>query len=192
MSTVKTTNIQHPSAASPNLTLAADGSVSGGAGLGGLVHIATESFNAVSSVSIDDVFSSTYDNYRVLFHGSSTASASTGLLVRLRVSGSDITTTTYRYNYNLQGSASAGAFVTSNKWQIGNVTTYATSSLDLAEPFLSSSTGFVCTTFTEGSNNYAGVHGGREPSGSVDGFTLYPDGAYTITGTIRIYGYANS
>lgn len=158
----------------------------------GLVHLHTESFSAVSSVSIDDVFSSTYDNYRILFHGSSTSSSSTGLLMRLRVSGSDITTSTYKYNYNLHGSASTGSFVTSSRWQIGNVTTYATSSLDLAEPFLSSSTGFVCTTFAEGSNNYVGVHGGREPSGSVDGFTLYPDGAYTITGNLRIYGYRNN
>ena len=36
------------------------------AGAGGLVHINTTTFSAVSSVSLNDVFTSDYDDYRIV------------------------------------------------------------------------------------------------------------------------------
>ena len=59
----------------------------------GLVLLNTTSFSAVSSQSINDVFSATYKNYLVQFVG--TQSTSAGFTMRLRVSGADNTNSTY-------------------------------------------------------------------------------------------------
>ena len=64
---------------------------------GGLVKIADTTFSAQSTVSINNCFSSTYENY--LFQGRYTTAASSGSITyRLRASGTDANT-----NYNEYG-----------------------------------------------------------------------------------------
>ena len=62
----------------------------------GLVLLAQESFSAVSTVSVDSVFSAEYDNYRLV--ASITGSTSLLMLARLRASGTDDTGTNYSRN----------------------------------------------------------------------------------------------
>lgn len=194
MSTIKTTHLQHPSSGSPNLTLAADGSVSGGAGLGGLVHIHTESFSAVSSVSIDDVFTSDYQNYRVLIANENSASGDRYL--RLRVSGTDITSSIYnRQNISGSGaSANAARQGDANTWNMGNQTANQGQSVT-ATFFRPAEARWTAGEYSMTRDPatpifYVGYLSHRA-STAYDGLTFYT-ATGTMTGTIRIYGYANS
>jgi hypothetical protein len=192
MSTIKATHIQHPSAASPNLTLASDGTVSGGAGLGGLVHIHTETFASVSSVSIDDVFSEEYDNYRIIIYGA-TASTDNALDFRLRASGTDSTSSDYHLqilnyaNTSLSGGRQTGGVSA----EFGRINTGGSSfGIDMCSPFLPKVTTFISNNSYNLDSTVRQVYGRHGATTSFDGLTIYHSG--TITGTIRIYGYANS
>ena len=62
----------------------------------GLVLITAASFSAVTSVSLAaDTFTSTYNNYKIIWQVNST-SASGSTTVRMRAAGADNTTTSYR------------------------------------------------------------------------------------------------
>ncbi len=73
-----------------------------------MVLLNTTSFSAVSSQSINDVFSATYDHYKLKlwFFG---ASASGALSFRYRVGGADNTTSNYARQYIVAGSTTISA-----------------------------------------------------------------------------------
>jgi hypothetical protein len=172
--------------------LAADGSVSGGAGLGGLVHLHTEEFTAQPSVSIDDVFSADYDIYRLVYFGF--ASAYTALHLRLRASGADTTTNYARQTLRAGLTTVTADTGTTNTAGIGAIhTSRSLVTSDIAGPYLAQQT--VINAFSgAGAPRIDFEVGVQTDSAIFDGFTLYPDVAQpsrTLTGTIRIYGYAN-
>lgn len=209
MSTIKTTNLQHPSAASPNLVLAADGSVSGGAGLGGLVLVSPTSiansggsasasggqvtFTGVSSVSLNGVFTSAYTNYRIVarVYGDATNRA---VRLRFRVSGSDDSTSNYAvggYRARVNGTV-AGYSETGAAYAVVNYVneTRGTLSMDVFDPQKTEFSKFSGTG--SGSDDVAGMgqfFGGYFAQNTVfDGFTIYPNTG-NLTGIIRVYGY---
>jgi hypothetical protein len=158
---------------------------------GGLVHIATESFSAVSSVSLNGVFTSAYDNYKILVSGVS--SNSSDVQMRLRVSGTDATgASDYRTQALVGENTTASAFRSSaSTWLVGVDSSVRYSiSLDLFDVFLTQKTQFISQSPRGNDRAYllAGFH---DLSTSYDGFTLL-DNLGTVTGTIRVYGYANS
>jgi hypothetical protein len=193
MSTIKATHIQHPSAASPNFTLASDGTVSGGAGLGGLVHIHTETF---ASVSIDDVFSAEYDNYLMTLVPVGTGRVA--LRLRFRSGGTDNTASSYQGQYMSYESTTlyAARETNNSNSRIGAVDPNATPvAVEIMSPFLSSQTVGVSrlgiAAAAASSNGVAVESFGFSGTTSFDGFTLFLASG-TFTGTLRIYGYANS
>lgn len=191
MSTIKTTNLQHPSAASPNLVLAADGSVSGGAGLGGLVHINTTTFSAVSSVSLDNVFTSDYENYAIILRAlGSVEYTGRG---RLRAAGTDNTTAN---SYILQfvrgiSTAASASNNVNNLWDsffYGDATA-GVARYDFYRPNVAATTFFTGSFFAR--NDYVQSVGGYHTQAtSYDGITFIASTG-TITGTISVYGYSN-
>jgi hypothetical protein len=196
MSTIKATHIQHPSAASPNFTLASDGTVSGGAGLGGLVHIHTETFASVSSVSIDDVFDATYDNYRVMIFFNNTGSADTNF--RWRASGVDnATTSSYiTTRFRVQDTTLQGNRYADNKAVSVGVSRpqVAGLSIDIIHPFQSVATTFMAHAMDNGGGTQADLYlysGYHNQLSSYDGFSFFPNGGL-LTGSLSVYGYANS
>jgi hypothetical protein len=74
---------------------------------GGLVHINTTSFTAVASQSLDNVFTSTYDNYRLFADFS--ASTNIDITLRFRASGSDNSTSNYTSQLLFGNGSSASA-----------------------------------------------------------------------------------
>lgn len=193
MSTIKTTYLQHPSSSSPNLTLASDGSVSGGAGLGGLVHIATESFSGVSSVSLDNVFTSTYDNYRIVVAADFAAGTA---YLRLRISGTDKSSSTYRRTLASYSTAGAGPVVEAANSATGVTLTFtgattAKTTVDVFSPYINGKTWFSFQGAADGSNQNV-VHGAGDQTETIqcDGFTLL--NTANFTGSLSVYGYANS
>jgi hypothetical protein len=196
MSTIKATHIQHPSAASPNLTLASDGTVSGGAGLGGLVHIHTESFSGVSSVSLDNVFTADYENYKMIVRVNAVASA-TLLNMRFRSGGVDATGTNYNSQELQVNATTLNGTRTNNTTQqvIMNLRTDLMGQqrfVELYQPALPLGSNYFIT----GYDPYAGgllkiTNGTYSTAASQDGLTLYPS-VGTVDGTVSVYGYANS
>ena len=65
----------------------------------GLVYITQTSATSGSSLSVNNVFSSTYSNYRILIDGYQPATAGTALVMRMRVGGADEAGANYYYGY---------------------------------------------------------------------------------------------
>jgi hypothetical protein len=155
------------------------------------------SFSAVTSLSLNSVFTSAYNNYKVIVAGL-TGSVVTQTFGRWRVSGTD---TAANYDnaafYVKNGATSGVAGVTgATLSSFGfayhyNSSGYRTTSaiLDVYGPQLAQS-----TTATYQSANYDSsffsLNGAtyHSPSTQFDGLTIFP-GSGNITGTIQVFGY---
>jgi len=159
----------------------------------GMTFIDDEIFSAVSSVSFNNVFTSTYRNYYIVvdFEGS----ANDGCRIRLRASGSDNTSSNYaNQRYNADGSGTNAVRATSdNKWNIVDTTTGGSGCyIVMYNPQTSNQSAMVMQGYSGGSTPTLSGNGNFfSSSTSFDGFTLFPS-AGTITGQIRVYGLANS
>jgi len=152
-------------------------------------------FSGASGVSLNGIFTSTYDNYRFVF--STTSNSATGYLnMRLRSAGSDITATNYSssviqaaYGSTALGNDAGGTGQTTwSRFGYYDGTADALSiSGDIFLPFVTAFTSFTNIKARQG-------YGGEISTGvyrattSVDGITIYPGGG-NITGSIQIYGY---
>ena len=154
-------------------------------------------FSGVSSVSLNDVFSSTYDNYRILLN----VKGSTNLTIqmRYRVSGADNTASSYLYgrmgidNNGTTNNTNTGATSFSN---ICNASTEYFGALDFTcffpnktEKTEMSGTGTGLRTDYAAAAFYS-FGGLFDATTSFTGFTLFPSTG-TITGTVRVYGLKN-
>jgi hypothetical protein len=158
----------------------------------GMVLLNTTSFSAVSSQSISDVFSTTYDAYRIIVQTTDPASNQT-FTMRLRVSGADDSSSTYT---RTTGGTNVGGFVsvtgTTTSFFLGYVggTSNYTGVLDVVNPFASKTTSLtgssLCNNaaFNALTNWYSSGWFGATTS--FTGFTLL-FGANT-TGTVSVYG----
>ena len=163
------------------------------ASAGGLVHINTTTFSAVSSVSLNDVFSATFNNYRIVAKFV-TSSYALPVFFRYRVGGVDNTSTaTYLTRGGDQG-AFISAAVDASEFRVcsgypgGNYFT-----MDSLDPFASQYTtgGFNSSATLIGVADTARFGSFTHASNtSFDGFTLYTTSG-TTTGTVRVYGYKN-
>jgi hypothetical protein len=88
----------------------------------GMVLLNTTSFSGVSSQSVNDVFSATYDEYLIQLNGKGSTGA--GVLFRLRASGSDATNATYNYQNFVASSTSVSGSRsnTQTSWDIVELT----------------------------------------------------------------------
>ena len=159
----------------------------------GLVKINTTSFSGVSSQSINDVFSATYDNYKLVIKLVSTGE--TRLDFRMRVSGADNSTSNYYKQSNIAkdtGVAGAESLAQDKFIGFGTNTTITPILFEVFSPFIAEATGFlgwnhkVETLATVHENNFSsGLH---NVASSFTGITFFPSSG-TITGTVSVYGY---
>ena len=182
-----------PVATSPGLVLVTPTSIANSGGSasasGGAV-----TFSGVSSVSLNGVFTSTYDNYRV--HVTGTHSAGADCTFRLRVSGADNSTSNYQWRQNVTSTANTSYGANSSggndtQWRVTYMQTTDTSAgWHIYAPQLAKYTSF------EG----WGLGGGQDMGTFMGRFvaTTQFDGlsflcaSGTLTGVIRVYGYKNS
>jgi hypothetical protein len=166
----------------------------------GLVLLNTTSFSAVSSVSLaQDTFTSTYDNYRILFRVTS-GSASNWLTLRFRTAGTDNTSSTYESGSlarRTNGAATDTGDGTSAN--VAYVVGYTTADrialcLDILSPKLAQTTYYSGTAF------------GASPAGSTTLGSYVTNGAFlnttvfdsvsfistagNITGSYSVFAYA--
>ena len=164
----------------------------------GLTLIAAPtSFSAVTSQSLNNVFTSTYLNYKVLITLTGT-SASSGISLRFRASGSDDTTSNYngalvRYRSGSASITDYSQFVNATSVTIGESGFTASPNSAFIE--------FTCNSPQASQNTYLNGQASNMDDGfvnfamhktttSFDGFTLICSGGNNMTGNIAVYGLA--
>lgn len=179
--------------ADTNVTAYYDGSSWQTVGASGLTLIKTQVIgSAVSSVEVTDAFSSSYDTYKIVISGGNT---STTVNWRLQLGA---TTTGYYYGgrYQDYSGAGQGAVQGSNvaSWVVGvGSTTGNDMSVEVRNPNRADETSFSATfgdVLTAGS--WISTAGNLNNTTQYTAFTLFPSSGTATSGTIRVYGYANS
>jgi hypothetical protein len=162
----------------------------------GLTLINTTSFSGVASQSSDDVFSSTYDNYRIVLKY--TQSTSNTTTMRFRTSGSSNTNATYSnavYRYQSDNTVGGQAgdesqtVLTINGAAIANfVNTY---SIDVFSPNLAEYTNINMVGYLgQSASRVRAIFGSGHFANTTlfDGFQIISTTG-NITGTYSVYGY---
>ena len=143
---------------------------------------------SVSTVVVSDVFSATYDNYRIFVQGGST---STSAYLTLQLGA---TTSNYRFDYiygNLAGTVgSVGSVGASNFAYLGFAGISNMADISLVGPNKTAATMCMAAAGRTG-NNMGTFVGVQIDSTSFTGFTLGCTGGTMTGGTIRVYGYKN-
>jgi hypothetical protein len=164
-----------------------------GAASSGLTVINTTSFSAVSSQSINDVFSATYASYKIITN-ITTSDAAPSLQFRLRVSGTD-TTSGYRSQYLFGNNTSiGGSRDLTNQWTMSYVVSNRPTN-----PTFNVHNPFATNTTTAEVNYIEAPIGsiisyltvfGIDNTTSYTGCTIYPSTG-TMTGSITILGLSS-
>jgi len=159
----------------------------------GLVFINKTSFSAVTSIAIDNVFSSTYEQYRVVFRATNSTTATTSMVFR----ASAVDTTT---NYTTQFLAVNAGSITSNRFTGGNNFDLGGGQAgpnhiicDMYGPNLAAVTS---TLFLEnnsyGTGNNFAVHANAQNSSTQFDGLKFSISSGTFTGTVSVFGYQDS
>lgn len=163
---------------------------------GGLVLVNQTNFSAASTISLNNIFSSTYDNYRVIIDLTS-ASASSLVTVRLIASG---TASTSAYYYGQTGATETGSTTNTGSsgdssrlflWDHNSTYPYNSATMDVVSPFLTKTTKIIHqTVFVNSSSTVIHRSSGMQHSvlSSYDGLQFNVSSG-NITGTVQIYGY---
>ncbi len=157
---------------------------------GGIIHIETQTFSAVSAVSFsNDVFTSTYDNYKLMWYMQSSTIAG-NLNFRMRLAGTDNSTSTYGYSLTGRESTSTlgESALSATSGKIGDYSMgVACYTIDIYAPKLSVNTQIVSTGGRD-SRRLVVVYGNQQSATSFDSISLLFS-AGSVTGTAALYGY---
>ena len=171
-------------------------SVTVGSGSGSANSVGQVSFFGASSVSLNNVFSTTYDNYAIKINLEPITTTAQNVLLRLRT-GSDDSGANY-YQSGFFNSSSSSAFVgEANTGQTSFATTYvtttaghyATSNIELFAPNLAKPTMFQSFNLRQEGANSVQLYrlGGLNTTTQYTGFTIFV--TTTMTGTVSVYGF---
>jgi hypothetical protein len=157
-----------------------------------LVLISTTTIgSAVSSVTVSNAFSATYDAYKIILTGG--ASSNSNITLRMTL-GSTATGYSMQLIYAAYGNSPLAAGSTNQtSWlYAGGSSSTTTLSLfsDIYNPFLAEHT--YCNGFTVSAGDAGFASGYLNDTTSYTAFTLTPSAGTITGGTIRVYGYLNS
>lgn len=168
-----------------------------GSAAGAYTLITANSFTSSSSVTIDSVFTSTYQNYYI--HVNVISSQNCVIQGRMRASAADYTGSGHRgaaYWYDHGGTGGSLSNVT-DRWRFINCIGSQQRGFGFFLNGANVADWTTCHGTGLGASNAFGQQAATligynvETSTQYDGINIYPDGG-TITGTVRIYGLANS
>jgi hypothetical protein len=163
----------------------------------GLVFIAGGTIS--DTTSVNNCFSATYLNYKVVFSNLVSGDAS-AVRLRMRAGGSDDTNSLYSFINNGQDTTTGstlnlGVGNNSAFFKLSDTNNFANGmsvSLDFFSPQAAKNTHYGPGIFWNSEIDYAGVIAGvHKSTTSFDGFTIYP-ATSTLAGSYKVYGYANS
>ena len=152
-------------------------------------------FSGVASVSLNGVFSSAYDNYKIVFN-KLTSPGNDFILLRMRSAGTDNTSSVHNSSW-------WGARATNSSFTNGNQNStsmlvspcrevaFGGVSMDMYSPFLTDVTGINVqwNGGQAGQFTFGGTGGVLYNTTSYDGCTFFLNAASTFSGTVRVYGY---
>ena len=160
----------------------------------GLTLISSSNFSGSSSFTVDNCFSSTYGNYKLVITTTSGSGGAAEIRLNFRTGG--VTNTTALYSYS--GTArlyGAGTIDASNAAATGNAFIWRTNgsvwagTCEILNPFATERTWYAANKLD---TSEAGTVGGfYDGTTSFDGFQILNTGATNIAGNIRVYGYKN-
>jgi hypothetical protein len=166
--------------------------------VGGLVHINTTSFSAVASQNINNIFSATYDSYKIYLTFTTASSADNAVYIKLRASGTDASTN-YVWGYpsitiggsvsSFNGSAQTTGFIVTTM-DAGTSGYSHSSEITFNNPFAA---GFTSGQINFAARNTSGVFIGaagamvHETATSYDGINIIAS-AGNITGQCVVLG----
>jgi hypothetical protein len=165
---------------------------------GGLQYVTQASNSGTGTLSINNCFTSTYENYRIIINQTA-MSGNDAIYLRMRVGGADDTTANYQYAANT-ATAAGGSSVMAGANQdtvllglVGRASPNAGSSIDIFSPQLTSRTWATTLRYEYDSVNYNSRSGSfvKDQITSFDGFTLIAGGGKTFSATVYVYGYRN-
>jgi len=156
-----------------------------------IVRISTTSFSASSAVNLNDIFSTTYKNYMVMFQITS-ASGTGNLQARMRVSGADNTTSNYYsvYDYIWVSGATAGSTKSNaaTQFQFSFISDAQMAiPFTVSNPFESTQTFVAAPDFMAGDGYKVNTAGWFNAATSFTGMSFFPTTG-TITGEVTVYG----
>jgi len=160
----------------------------------GLVLVKTQTIGTgVSSVTVSNAFSSSFEHYRVILHGGSGSAFTT---LRLQMSGdtSGYYGAAFGASYSSGNAAGAGVNNGSQWDYAGYVGTNVslTLSCDIFSPHTAGRTRIKSDwTYNSGSTAYSMFVGETTSTASRTGFVISPASGTMTGGTIRVYGYRN-
>lgn len=160
---------------------------SGGTASGGVITIGS----AVSSVTVTNAFSATYDSYRIIINGGA-SSAQVGMYMQI---GGNASSYYGFYTYGTYGAGTVYGANTNNGSSAQYVGGCDISILHLdatvTNPFLAKTTG-ISGSMGIWANNRGSSAYDHEVSTSFSSFVIGPLSGTITGGTIRIYGFRNS
>jgi hypothetical protein len=157
----------------------------------GLTLLANTTFTAQSSVSINDVFSSEFDNYKVVITTDLT-SGTQSFLLRYRVAGADNSTANYTYQLldAAATSITASRINSASSHGIGTLSAGSPNATELTiyNPNRAERTVYQSYHMGAISNAYIRFDSGVfTATTQFTGFTIFPASS-TITGRLQVYG----
>jgi hypothetical protein len=161
----------------------------------GLVLLNSTAFTAQSSVQVDNCFTSTYDNYKILFE--LTSVSGTNVAIRSRLVDGTTPSSTAAYNFlatGIQNNGTANNLTsvgqTSFQFLVANSTVGVAASFDFVNPQLAKMTQILFNSYNANGSvafSYAGA-AQFEATTQFEGIQFFPASG-TMTGTIKVYGY---
>jgi hypothetical protein len=165
----------------------------------GLTFITTATATAVQTLSINDCFSSTYDAYEIQIINTNSVGVNSAFKARLRVGGTDtITQYSTQRLFAYGTTVGAGADTAGNdEWYVADLDpTYKGyfAQITLHNPNVATkTTGRITSNNTDQSGAFVlnEIALAQDATTQFTGITFITAGT-SFTGTIRVYGYANS
>jgi len=161
----------------------------------GMVLLNTTAFSGVTSQSFNNVFTTDYDYYKVIFTGNTASNSDLNL--RMRVAGADNSSAIYNRQF-IEGNNTSLAGARANSgtsMQVGgtgaNVGDYDNLiTIEIGRPFIATPTTFISNVLENRSGTgvlarmFTGIHA---TSTSFDGFTLITTS--NMTASVSVFGY---
>lgn len=165
---------------------------------GSLTYTGGSSFTGVTTVNVNDVFSATYDNYMIYLNVILDSGGAEAGYLRLRVSGADDSNSVYNIQelFASGTSISAARNTSQNKGSWGDVGA-TNPTVTVIQMFSPNRT--ARTLWQSNSLLYGGTalethfrYNAFTNTTSFTGFSLFKSGASNMSGSVRVYGLANS
>ena len=157
----------------------------------GLVFIKSQTVGTgVTSVTVTNAFSATFDHYRLIYMGG-TASTWANLWLRLGASATGYYSSAQYTAYNAAGIVSVQS-ANSSIWNYAGLSDPDGNAMscDVYFPYANARSGFAGNFFSLGATRVGGTsHGELNNTTSHTYFTLFAQAGTITGGTIRVFGY---